>query len=208
MASTTVNGEVGGSAARTGGKRGTGRVGDAASGDLVFTSACRLVRDHSETLSASDAKSLPSIKVSWDQKLSTYIYRTKRFLLSSERVSISGIGMAITSVVMCAEILRNEGFVDIVSIETSMLKSKAQNAPAHQKPVVEIVVERTPQFHERMEAENAARAARRPDRERRAATGAPSGRRGGGNARSAADARPHPRDGEEESEENEDAEHE
>ncbi|KAF6002916.1 hypothetical protein F1559_000734 [Cyanidiococcus yangmingshanensis] len=79
---------------------------------------------------------------------------------------------------MCAEILRNSGFVDIVSVETSMLRSKSQNASAHQKPVLEIVVERTPRFHELLETENATRAARRAERERRGAGSAAFGRRG------------------------------
>jgi DNA-binding protein len=148
-----------------------------ASSDLVFTNSCRLVRDRKATDTASEAKNIPSIKVSWDQKLSTYIYRAKRLLAGAERVSISGIGLAITSVVLCAEILRDSGFVDIVSMETSMLHSKAQGATAHQKPVLEIVVERTPRFPELIEAENTARAARRAERERRGTGNATSGRR-------------------------------
>lgn len=148
-----------------------------ATSDLVFTSVCRLVRDRSAAPVPVDTKNIPSIKVSWDQKLSTYIYRAKRLLTGAERVSVSGIGMAITSVVMCAEILRNSGFVDIVSVETSMLRSKSQNASAHQKPVLEIVVERTPRFHELLETENATRAARRAERERRGAGNTAFGRR-------------------------------
>ena len=104
------------------------------------------------------------MKVSWDQKLSIYVRRAKSWLVSKKRVAISGIGMAVSSVVMCAEILRDGGFADIYRVDTSMLKSQAPGAALHQKPVLEIVVERTDQFHDLMQREQAAR----EERQRRA----------------------------------------
>lgn len=149
-------------------RRNSSRRHVSTAADSEFTPSCALYREgrasSTSTSAGTNDGSVPSVKVSWDQKLSTYVHRTKRLLLTSERASISGIGMAVTSVILCAEILRNAGFVDIYSIETSMLKSKLPNSSSHQKPVVEVVVERTPRFAELMDEDALARALRRAER--------------------------------------------
>ncbi|KAK4536231.1 hypothetical protein CDCA_CDCA07G2256 [Cyanidium caldarium] len=164
------------------------RPGPAGGGEAVstFTSPCVLYRVGRAPASGTASPTAGgdgddggregrplNVKVSWDQKLSIYVRRAKSWLVSKERVAISGIGMAVSSVVMCAEILRDGGFADIYRVDTSMLKSQAPGAPLHQKPVLEIVVERTDQFHELMQREQAAR----EERQRRAPRRADADRR-------------------------------
>ncbi|KAL3829859.1 hypothetical protein ACJIZ3_018661 [Penstemon smallii] len=82
-----------------------------------------------------------------------YVNLAKRYLQQHNEIELSALGMAITTVVTIAEILKNNGFVNEKSIITSTvgMKDEAKGRIVH-KARIEIVVEKSDKFDSLMEA--------------------------------------------------------
>ena len=75
----------------------------------------------SSTMSSASSEQQRSNKIliSRNRNLYFYVNLAKKYLQDMETVELSGLGQAINIVVSCAEILKNQQFVQIVNIETS-----------------------------------------------------------------------------------------
>ncbi|KAL8528082.1 hypothetical protein ACS0TY_005774 [Phlomoides rotata] len=87
-----------------------------------------------------------------------YVNLAKRYLQQHDEIELSALGMAITTVVTIAEILKNNGFVNEKSIVTSTVGTKdAAKGRTVQKARIEIVLEKSEKFDTLMTAaQNAA----------------------------------------------------
>ncbi|KAL3629925.1 hypothetical protein CASFOL_026237 [Castilleja foliolosa] len=76
-----------------------------------------------------------------------YVNLAKRYLQQHAEIELSALGMAITTVVTIAEILKNNGFVNEKSILTSTVGTKdaAKGRIVH-KARIEIVLEKSEKF--------------------------------------------------------------
>ncbi|KAK4402196.1 hypothetical protein Sango_0960300 [Sesamum angolense] len=76
-----------------------------------------------------------------------YVNLAKRYLQQHKEIELSALGMAITTVVTIAEILKNNGFVTEKSIVTSTvgMKDVAKGRVIH-KARIEIVLEKSEKF--------------------------------------------------------------
>ncbi|KAL3623277.1 hypothetical protein CASFOL_032093 [Castilleja foliolosa] len=76
-----------------------------------------------------------------------YVNLAKRYLQQHAEIELSALGMAITTVVTIAEILKNNGFVNEKSILTSTVGTKdaAKGRVVH-KARIEIVLEKSENF--------------------------------------------------------------
>ncbi|KAL0384826.1 UNVERIFIED_CONTAM: hypothetical protein Sradi_2876900 [Sesamum radiatum] len=76
-----------------------------------------------------------------------YVNLAKRYLQQHKEIELSALGMAITTVVTIAEILKNNGFVIEKSIVTSTvgMKDVAKGRVIH-KARIEIVLEKSEKF--------------------------------------------------------------
>eukprot|EP01010_Urceolus_cornutus_P001239 NODE_1764_length_764_cov_470.749650_g1371_i0.p1 GENE.NODE_1764_length_764_cov_470.749650_g1371_i0~~NODE_1764_length_764_cov_470.749650_g1371_i0.p1 ORF type:complete len:147 (+),score=33.08 NODE_1764_length_764_cov_470.749650_g1371_i0:102-542(+) len=87
------------------------------------------------------------IRVSTARSLFLYINICKRLLHEGEaEVELSGLGMAINSVVSCAEILKNQKLVAVTKISTSL--SEVQEWRQANVPKLQVFVKKSPQFDE------------------------------------------------------------
>ncbi|XP_073017686.1 uncharacterized protein At2g34160-like [Primulina eburnea] len=83
-----------------------------------------------------------------------YVNLTKRYLQQHDEVELSALGMAISTVVSIAEILKNNGFVTEKKIMTSTVEIKDDGSRGRpiQKAKIEIVLGKTANFDELMAA--------------------------------------------------------
>ncbi|GLJ31480.1 hypothetical protein SUGI_0631740 [Cryptomeria japonica] len=80
-----------------------------------------------------------------------YVNLSKRYLQQHEEVELSGLGMAIATVVTVAEILKNNGFAVEKKIFTSTIDMKEETrGRAIQKAKVEIILVKSSNFDELM----------------------------------------------------------
>lgn len=79
-----------------------------------------------------------------------YVNLTKQFLGAHETVHLSGLGMAVATVVTVAEILKKNGLAAVTSIGTSTVDAVDECDPDNetQKAKIEIAVKRSDKFHE------------------------------------------------------------
>ncbi|XP_047945014.1 uncharacterized protein At2g34160-like [Salvia hispanica] len=82
-----------------------------------------------------------------------YVNLAKRYLQQHQEIELSALGMAITTVVTIAEILKNNGFVNEKSIVTSTVGTKdVAKGRTVQKARIEIVLEKSEKFDSLMSA--------------------------------------------------------
>ncbi|KAL3639707.1 hypothetical protein CASFOL_014675 [Castilleja foliolosa] len=76
-----------------------------------------------------------------------YVNLAKRYMQQHNEVELSALGMAISTVVSIAEILKNNGFAVEKKITTSTveIKDESRGRPV-QKPKIEVVLEKTANF--------------------------------------------------------------
>ncbi|CAA3020075.1 uncharacterized protein At2g34160-like [Olea europaea var. sylvestris] len=99
------------------------------------------------------------IQVSYTKKpLFFYVNLAKRYMQQYNEVELSALGMAISTVVSVAEILKNNGFAVEKKIMTSTveIKDDARGRPI-QKAKIEVVLGKTANFDELMAAAQEAR---------------------------------------------------
>ncbi|CAH9111711.1 unnamed protein product [Cuscuta epithymum] len=86
-----------------------------------------------------------------------YVNLAKRYIQQHNEVELSALGMAITTVVTVAEILKNNGFATEKKVLTSTvgMKDEAKGRMV-QKARIEIVLEKTEKFDKLMAPNNAA----------------------------------------------------
>jgi DNA-binding protein len=93
------------------------------------------------------------IQVSNKQKnISFYVFLAKKYLQKENEVELSGLGNAITTVVSCAEILKNNEYVVINKIQTSSVDVTGRNSNV-KKPKIQIFISKAPKFKQLMEEE-------------------------------------------------------
>ncbi|XP_051122502.1 uncharacterized protein At2g34160-like [Andrographis paniculata] len=99
-----------------------------------------------------DAQKKNRIQVSNTKKpLFFYVNLAKRYLQQHKEIQLSALGMAITTVVTIAEILKNNGFVSEKSILTSTVGMKDETkGRIIQKARIEIVLEKSENFNSLM----------------------------------------------------------
>ncbi|XP_042045550.1 uncharacterized protein At2g34160-like [Salvia splendens] len=87
-----------------------------------------------------------------------YVNLAKRYMLQHNEVELSGLGMAISTVVSVAEILKNNGFAVEKKIMTSTveIKDDSRGRPV-QKAKIEVVLGKTANFDELMAVAQEAR---------------------------------------------------
>ncbi|KAK9919515.1 hypothetical protein M0R45_028106 [Rubus argutus] len=92
-----------------------------------------------------------------------YVNLAKRYLEQHNEVELSALGMAITTVVTIAEILKNNGLVIEKKVSTSTVGMKDENkGRLVQKAKIEIVLGKSEKFDSIMSAAAAAQAAQEP----------------------------------------------
>ncbi|KAI3448720.1 hypothetical protein Pfo_005385 [Paulownia fortunei] len=85
-----------------------------------------------------------------------YVNLAKRYLQQHDEIELSALGMAITTVVTIAEILKNNGFAKEKSILTSTVGMKDQDkGRIVNKARIEIVLEKSEKFDSLMSASHA-----------------------------------------------------
>ncbi|KAK6143310.1 hypothetical protein DH2020_023658 [Rehmannia glutinosa] len=85
-----------------------------------------------------------------------YVNLAKRYLQQHNEIELSALGMAITTVVTIAEILKNNGFAKEKSILTSTVGMKDQDkGRVVNKARIEIVLEKSEKFDSLMSASHA-----------------------------------------------------
>ncbi|XP_057465379.1 uncharacterized protein At2g34160-like [Actinidia eriantha] len=102
-----------------------------------------------------DGKARNRIQVSNTKKpLFFYVNLSKRYMQQYNEVELSALGMAISTVVSVAEILKNNGFAVEKKIMTSTvdMKDESRGRPV-QKAKIEIVLGKTAKFDELMAAQ-------------------------------------------------------
>ncbi|KAL7152526.1 hypothetical protein ABFS83_04G104000 [Erythranthe nasuta] len=105
-------------------------------------------------ISIADSQKKNRIQVSNTKKpLFFYVNLSKRYLQQNDEVELSALGMAISTVVSIAEILKNNGFAVEKKITTSTveIKDDSRGRPV-QKAKIEIVLGKTANFDELMAA--------------------------------------------------------
>ncbi|KAK6127964.1 hypothetical protein DH2020_013376 [Rehmannia glutinosa] len=105
-------------------------------------------------MSIADAQKKNRIQVSNTKKpLFFYVNLAKRYMQQHNEVELSALGMAISTVVSVAEILKNNGFAVEKKILTSTveIKDDSRGRPI-QKAKIEIVLGKTANFDELMAA--------------------------------------------------------
>ncbi|CAH9113987.1 unnamed protein product [Cuscuta europaea] len=109
-------------------------------------------------LPATESQKKNRIQVSNTKKpLFFYVNLAKRYIQQHNEVELSALGMAITTVVTVAEILKNNGFATEKKVLTSTvgMKDEAKGRMV-QKARIEIVLEKTEKFDKLMAPNNAA----------------------------------------------------
>ncbi|OAY42073.1 uncharacterized protein At2g34160 [Manihot esculenta] len=86
-----------------------------------------------------------------------YVNLAKRYIQQHDEVELSALGMAITTVVTIAEILKNTGLATEKKVLTSTVGMKDENkGKLVQKAKIEIVLGKSEKFDSLMEAANTA----------------------------------------------------
>ncbi|KAK6911366.1 DNA/RNA-binding protein Alba-like [Dillenia turbinata] len=89
-----------------------------------------------------------------------YVNLAKRYIQQHDEVELSALGMAITTVVTIAEILKNNGLATEKKVSTSTVGMKDENkGRLVQKAKIEIVLGKSDKFDSLMSATSAAAAA-------------------------------------------------
>ncbi|XP_057504362.1 uncharacterized protein At2g34160-like [Actinidia eriantha] len=107
------------------------------------------------TMAIAEAKAKNRIQVSNTKKpLFFYVNLAKRYMQQYNEVELSALGMAISTVVSIAEILKNNGFAIEKKIMTSTvdMKDESRGRPV-QKAKIEILLGKTAKFDELMAAQ-------------------------------------------------------
>eukprot|EP01120_Amphizonella_sp_Union-15-10_P005188 TRINITY_DN1592_c0_g1_i1.p1 TRINITY_DN1592_c0_g1~~TRINITY_DN1592_c0_g1_i1.p1 ORF type:complete len:154 (-),score=44.98 TRINITY_DN1592_c0_g1_i1:117-578(-) len=94
------------------------------------------------------ASSSDNIKVSSTRSAFFYVDLTTKFLKDQNEVELSGLGIAVTTVVTVAEILKSQGIGEIKKLKTSLVNVNGGNRQQRgaQKPKIEILLEKSPNF--------------------------------------------------------------
>ncbi|XP_051148277.1 uncharacterized protein At2g34160-like [Andrographis paniculata] len=103
---------------------------------------------------AAESQKRNRIQVSNTKKpLFFYVNLAKRYLQQHNEVELSALGMAISTVVSIAEILKNNGFAIEKNIRTSTVEIKDESkGRSISKAKIEIVLEKSEKFDELMAA--------------------------------------------------------
>ncbi|GAB0494790.1 hypothetical protein MMPV_006086 [Pyropia vietnamensis] len=97
--------------------------------------------------SADPTRPRNRIQVSREKRpLNFFIGLAKKFLVNEEEVELSGLGLAVTTVVTVAEILKSSGYVDIVRIETSLVDMREEGRSTLPKAKIQIWIRKSDQF--------------------------------------------------------------
>ncbi|KAL6563189.1 hypothetical protein OROHE_005776 [Orobanche hederae] len=117
------------------------------------------ITDGVNKMNIAESQKRNRIQVSNTKKpLFFYVNLAKRYIQQHNEVELSALGMAISTVVSIAEILKNNGFAVEKKITTSTveIRDDSRGRPI-QKAKIEIVLEKTAKFDELMAAAQAAR---------------------------------------------------
>ncbi|KAL6495870.1 hypothetical protein OROGR_030433 [Orobanche gracilis] len=117
------------------------------------------ITDGVNKMNIAESQKRNRIQVSNTKKpLFFYVNLAKRYMQQHNEVELSALGMAISTVVSIAEILKNNGFAVEKKITTSTveIRDDSRGRPI-QKAKIEIVLEKTAKFDELMAAAQAAR---------------------------------------------------
>ncbi|KAL6539137.1 hypothetical protein OROGR_011786 [Orobanche gracilis] len=117
------------------------------------------ITDGVNKMNIAESQKRNRIQVSNTKKpLFFYVNLAKRYMQQHNEVELSALGMAISTVVSIAEILKNNGFAVEKKITTSTveIRDDSRGRPV-QKAKIEIVLEKTAKFDELMAAAQAAR---------------------------------------------------
>ncbi|KAL6537609.1 hypothetical protein OROMI_026143 [Orobanche minor] len=117
------------------------------------------ITDGVNKMNIAESQKRNRIQVSNTKKpLFFYVNLAKRYMQQHSEVELSALGMAISTVVSIAEILKNNGFAVEKKITTSTveIRDDSRGRPI-QKAKIEIVLEKTAKFDELMAAAQAAR---------------------------------------------------
>ena len=77
-----------------------------------------------------------------------YVRLAKRILQNENTIELSGLGTAINTVVNCAEILKNQGAVEVTKIETSTAQVGKGNSSQFNKAKIQITLKKSPKFND------------------------------------------------------------
>ncbi|KAK1862377.1 hypothetical protein I4F81_004951 [Pyropia yezoensis] len=95
---------------------------------------------------ATDTGGMAAPQVSREKRpLNFFIGLAKKFLVNEEEVELSGLGLAVTTVVTVAEILKSSGYVDIVRIETSLVDMREEGRSTLPKAKIQIWIRKSDQ---------------------------------------------------------------
>lgn len=87
------------------------------------------------------------IQVSREKRpLNFFVGLAKKFLLNEDEVELSGLGLAVTTVVTVAEILKNSGHVIITRIQTSLVDMQADGRGNTPKAKIQIWIRKSENF--------------------------------------------------------------
>lgn len=102
-----------------------------------------------------DADAKPSrLLISSSRKPVSYVNLAKRCLLEHDEVQLSALGVAISSMVTLAEILKNKGLAVEKKVTTS-LEEISSNCRTRHKPKMSVTLIKSPQFDDILSAESA-----------------------------------------------------
>mmetsp|Transcript_41529 Transcript_41529/g.163409 ORF Transcript_41529/g.163409 Transcript_41529/m.163409 type:complete len:144 (-) Transcript_41529:52-483(-) len=95
------------------------------------------------------------VQVSKDSHpLNFYVNLAEKLLHDEEEVELSGLGMAVSTTVTIAGILKNSGHVEVAKIETSLVgEKKPRGSKRYWKPKIQIWIKKTEKFVELIKAE-------------------------------------------------------
>mmetsp|Transcript_11316 Transcript_11316/g.19325 ORF Transcript_11316/g.19325 Transcript_11316/m.19325 type:complete len:164 (-) Transcript_11316:146-637(-) len=108
--------------------------------------------EHEETL---DPTKNNRIQVSREKKPMTFFMNlAKKFLHNHDEVELSGLGLAISTVVTLAEILKNQGYINIKRIQTSLVDISDEGKPyALPKGKISVWIEKSANFDQLIKEE-------------------------------------------------------
>lgn len=107
-----------------------------------------------EAVSSSGVNAAPAqvrprnrIQVSREKRpLNFFVGLAKKFLVNEDEVEVSGLGLAVTTVVTVVEILRNSGHVEITRISTSLVDTAGEGRGGVPKAKIQIWIRKGPKF--------------------------------------------------------------
>lgn len=131
------------------------------SGAAPVSSAATAVTDEataavaigSISLSDSGPPQCRRIQVSREKRpLNFFVTLSKKFLQTDDVIELSGLGLAVTTVVTIAEILKTAGLVVLEHIETSLVEPHPDGHSSAPKAKIQIWIRKTPEFDARLPA--------------------------------------------------------